>query len=134
MKKNRTGWNKLKKLVKDRDNSLKFVYMEMLGIPFPMGDTEVHHVRPHGEGGADREENLITLDVWIHRTQFHTSMGHAEPIRQQKALRYLSCDAVKRWREKHWRELDAVYEEIEDERIKRIRSGCLPKKRKGLPF
>lgn len=85
MKKSRTGWNKLKKLVKDRDNSLKLVYMEMLGLPFPMGDTEVHHVRPHGEGGADREENLITLDVWIHRTQFHTSMGHAEPLRQRES-------------------------------------------------
>ena len=98
MKKNRTGWNKLKKLVKERDNSLKYVYIDMLGLSFPMGETEVHHVRPHGEGGEDREENLITLDAWIHRTQFHTSMGHAEPIRQRKALLYLSCDAVRRWR------------------------------------
>lgn len=48
---NDTNWKKLKKLIRERDDELKDLYEEILDIPFPQGETEVHHVLPRGEGG-----------------------------------------------------------------------------------
>ena len=125
---------KLRRLVKERDMWLWKTYEEILGISCPTRDIEIHHVKPHGEGGEDKESNLICLEAWIHRAIFHTTMGHVDPGMQQRALEYLNCEAVKEWREKHQRELEAIYMEREEERIKRKRAGCIPKKRPGLPF
>lgn len=125
---------KLRRIVKDRDFELRYVYEEILGIPLPYKDIEIHHVKPHGEGGRDREENLISLDVWTHRTKFHTTMGHADESYQQKALAYLNSEAVQQWRKAHGDELKKIYDSEELSRIKRIRKKCLPAKKDGLPF
>nr|DAG31877.1 MAG TPA: HNH endonuclease [Caudoviricetes sp.] len=124
----------LRKIVKERDRKLWSTYEHVMGIPFPTGDTEVHHVHPHGEGGEDREENLISLDSWTHRTVFHTTMGHADEAYQKKAVEYLESEPVKAWRKAHGEELRKIYDTIELSHIKKIRRQCLPAKRKGLPF
>lgn len=124
----------LRKLIKERDRELWDVYEAILGIPFPTENTEVHHVQPHGEGGKDREDNLISLDAWTHRTVFHTTMGHVNKDYQERALEYLNSEEVKAWRKAHGEELRKIYGTAELSRIKKIRRQCLPAKRKGLPF
>lgn len=124
----------LRKIVKERDSALWRVYEKILGIPFPAGETEIHHVKPHGEGGEDREENLILLNAWTHRTVFHKSMGHANERWKKKALDYLTSEEVRAWRGENYERLKRIYAADERSRIKRIRKKCLPKKRKGLPF
>lgn len=124
----------LRRLVKERDLWLWRTYEEILGIACPANNIEIHHVKPHGEGGEDKESNLISLDPWVHRTVFHTTMGHVDPEWKEKAMAYLNCVKVRAWRLQHMHELNAIYREHEEERIKKKRAGCIPKKRPGLPF
>lgn len=129
-----TNWKKLKKLVRERDQELKNIYEEMLGIPFSYGETEVHHVLPRGEGGDDVAENLITLDTWIHRSRFHITMGHADPGWAAIARRYLESEAVKEWTLRHGEELSQIYATAKRSRIERTRRQCVPKKPAWQPF
>nr|DAR62010.1 MAG TPA: HNHc nucleases endonuclease signature which [Caudoviricetes sp.] len=128
------NFKKLKKLVTERDQELKCVYEEILNIPFPYGDTEIHHVLPKGEGGDDVLENLITLDTWVHRTKFHRSMGHADPGWAAIARRYLESEAVKEWTSNHGEELKKIYATAKRSRIERTRKQCMPKKPAWQPF
>lgn len=131
---NRTNWNKLKELIRKRDSDLRFEYIRILGIPFPHGETEVHHVLPRGEGGEDVSDNLITLDAWVHRTKFHTTMGHADPEWARLAKEYLESEAVIAWTLKHGDELKKIYATAEPSRIERTRKQCVPKKPAWQPF
>lgn len=130
----RKNWNKLKELIRERDSELWWIYEEILDIPFPVGDTEVHHVLPKGEGGEDISGNLISLDPWIHRSRFHTTMGHADPEYQKLAKNYLESEAVKQWTTEHEDELKKIYATAEPSRIERTRKQCMPKKPAWQPF
>lgn len=58
---NDTNWKKLKKLIRERDDELKDIYEEILGIPFPQGETEVHHVLPREKGETMFQKTLSPL-------------------------------------------------------------------------
>lgn len=121
-------------LVKERDEALYETYEAYLGVPFPFEMKHIHHVRPVGSGGEDREDNLISLSPEIHLQKFHTGWGSVDKEYQRKAEAYLSSEEVRRWREENEADLTALYRTAEITRIQKIRKGCLPAKRPGLPF
>lgn len=125
---------KLFSLVLLRDRALWDIYEKYLDIPFPAGVKHVHHVKPVGSGGEDLEENLISLSPEVHLYQFHTGWGSVDKEHQKKAQTYLECEEVREWREENRAVLEALYRTAETTRIRKIRKGCLPEKRPGLPF
>jgi len=125
---------KLFALIKERDEALHETYEMYLGVPFPFDSKHVHHVRPVGSGGEDKEENLISLSPEVHLQKFHTGWGSVNKEYQRKAEAYLESEEVRRWREENEEGLTALYRTAEITRIQKIRKGCLPEKRPGLPF
>ncbi len=125
---------KLFQLIKERDEALYETYEAYLEVPFPFEMKHIHHVIPVGSGGEDREDNLISLSPEIHLQRFHTGWGSVDKEQQRKAKAYLESEEVRRWREENEEGLTALYRTAEITRIQRIRKGCLPAKRPGLPF
>ncbi len=128
------NFEKLRGLVIQRDSELWEVYKEYFDDPFPEEYIHVHHVVPRGSQGSDKEENLVSLAGNVHKYKFHTGFGSVDKKYQQKAQAYLESEEVKEWRECHMEELKRIYATAEPTRAKKIRDGCNPKKRPGLPF
>ncbi len=66
---NRSGkwYRDLCDLVKRRDRACVAAYRRCLPFPLPYGAVHVHHIRHRGGcASMDREENLISLDPYIH--------------------------------------------------------------------
>ncbi len=125
---------KLFVIVKERDALLYETYETYMEFPPPASEAHVHHVKPAGSGGEDKEDNLISLSPEMHLLKFHTGWGSVNKDYQKKAEAYLSSKEVRQWREENQASLTVLYQTAETTRIKKIRKGCLPAKRPGLPF
>ncbi len=128
------NFQKLRGLIIERDSELWELYEEYLEVPFPRDAVHIHHVKPKGSGGEDKEDNLIALSPEVHLMHFHTGYGSVVKEYQKKAQAYLESEEVQEWRESHMNELEGIYRTSDDTRARKIRNGCLPKKRPGLPF
>mgnify|MGYP002724801349 FL=1 len=125
---------KLFEIVRLRDRDLWDVYERMLGVPYPIGRTHVHHVIPVASGGEDIAENLITLDPETHFYIFHNGFGSVDKEWQKIAQKYLASKEVKAWHEEREASLTALYQTAETTRIKKIRKNCLPEKKPGFKY
>lgn len=91
---------------------------------------ELHHAdRRAGCASMDREDNVIAVDGWIHRTYIH---GPKEQAVKKKIKAYLTCREVEAWREEHAADIAAVEEKKEQARIRAVRKHCMPRSRHGI--
>ena len=116
-------YSKLCEIIRERDRVCWRSYEEHMhcGVPTPFDHVEVHHVIHRGNGGPDREDNLMSLSYVQHRFDFHGDNGETRKRCDEAAKAYLQCEEVARWREAHAEELEAFYEEAEEAAYRRAR-------------
>lgn len=124
----KTEFKKLCDLVKQRDIDLAETYCACLGES-PRQNIEVHHHIHVGNFGADKEDNLISLSYTTHRFKLHGLNTDIKKHMERNIEKYLSSPAVKKWREYHKEELEAIYQTEEKYRIKTLQKKHKVKKK-----
>lgn len=129
------NYEKLKKLIRQREHERPEAerYKECIGEYPPTYGGQIHHVDWRSHGGPDREDNLVLLSIEMH-DRIHAASRRERKELNGKFKEYLESEEVESWRERHGEELEALYETAEKLRMKKLREGCIPKKRPGLPF
>lgn len=122
-------FKKLCDLVKKRDIDLAETYCACLGEYPPRQNIEVHHHIHVGNFGADKEDNLISLSYTTHRFKLHGLNTDIKKHMERNIEKYLSSPAVKKWREHHKEELEAIYQTEEEYRIKALQKKHKVKKK-----
>lgn len=125
----KTEFKKLCDLVKQRDIDLAETYCACLGEYPPLQNIEIHHHVHVGNFGADKEDNLISLSYTTHRFKLHGLNTDIKKHMERNIEKYLSSPAVKKWREHHKEELEAIYQTEEEYRIKKLKKKHKVKKK-----
>ncbi len=110
---NRSGkwYRDLCELVKRRDRACVAAYRRCLPFPLPYGAVHVHHIRHRGGcASMDREENLISLDPYIH-AELH---GGRETEYRHYIYTYMESEEVAAWRAAHAEEIEEIMQSKED--------------------
>ena len=114
------AFEELKELVKRRDRELAYIYKKYIEEDPPYQNIEIHHHKHVGNFGADKEDNLISLSWNYHRLKCHGLSWEIKKEADRRVGDYLTCGAVKTWREKHREELKAIYAKENDYREKTL--------------
>lgn len=122
-------FKKLCDLVKKRDIILAETYCECLGEYPPRQNIEVHHHIHVGNFGADKEDNLIFLSYTTHRFKLHGLNTDIKKHMERNIEKYLNSPEVKKWREHHKEDLEAIYQTEEEYRIKKLQKKHKVKKK-----
>nr|DAX02442.1 MAG TPA: HNHc nucleases endonuclease signature which [Caudoviricetes sp.] len=125
----KTEFKKLCDMVKQRDIELAETYCECIGEYPPRTNIEVHHHIHVGNFGADKEDNLISLSYTTHRFKAHGLNADIKKHMERNVEKYLNSPEVKKWREHHKEELEAIYQTEEEYRIKKLQKKHEVKKR-----
>lgn len=122
-------FRKLCDLVKQRDIILTETYCECIGEYPPRTNIEIHHHVHVGNFGADKEDNLIALSYTTHRFKAHGLNADIKKHMERNIEKYLNSPEVKKWREHHKEELEAIYQTEEEYRIKKLKKKHEVKKK-----
>lgn len=111
MNRNGKWYQDLCDLVKRRDADCWEAYRKYLPFAAPEWEAHVHHIRHRGGCvSEDREENLISLDPWVH-AELHAGREYEY---KQYIYTYIDSEEVEAWREEHAEEIAAVMQSKED--------------------
>lgn len=112
-------YEKLRALVKKRDQGLADPYLKYIGELPPRYGGEVHHVVFRSAGGPDKEENLIYLSMDMHEHGIHLADRRTRKKNEANFKKYLHCEEVEAWRRYHEEELKALYKTAEEDSLKK---------------
>ena len=111
MNRNGKWYRDLCELVKRRDADCYEAYRRNLPFQAPEWEVHVHHIRHRGGCiSEDREDNLISLDPYVH-AELHA--GREYEYRQYIYI-YMESEEVEAWREAHAEEIAAIMQSKED--------------------